>query len=328
MNEKNLKVFEQYELEVSNVRRGRDCYIAETNRGLVMLREYNGSNKRCEWVEGVCSRLEESGMEIDKPIRNREGSFVSADREERRFLVKHWINGREPDVKHWGEMVSAAGSLASLHKELVDFHGDVVYRPFWCEVFEKRMKELRKIYRYVRGKKRKNAFELEFLNQYQRFMEPCLHAQQCAAQERLQNLQKRQREAGCVCHGDYNQHNILRYDGKMTAVNFENCAVGSQTEDLYCFMRKMLEKHNWSKELADAMLQEYEKQQRLSEDELLELYIQFEFSEKFWKICNHYYNSKKTWIPDRSLQKLDKIVGQSDARDAFLNYFYQKYVTV
>lgn len=327
MNEKNLKVLEQYELEVNSVRRGRDCYLADTDQGLVLLKEYNGSNKRCEWMEQVCRCLETEGMPVEMPLRNREGSFISTDREERRFLVKQWVNGREIDVKNSGELLQATAHLALLHSMLKGFSvSEAVCRVSLPDVYEKRMKELRKIYRYIRGKKRKNAFELEFLGQYGHFMDLCVQAGAHAKEEAAQEVQERAWNEGYVCHGDYNQHNILKYDGQLVAVNFENCGIGSPTLDLYSFMRKMLEKHNWSMELGDAMLQAYLKRHPLSDGELFELYIQFEFSEKFWKIANRYYNSKKTWIPDRSLQKLEKLVSQSKQQEAFLQHYKQVYL--
>ena len=46
VNERNTEVLEQYELEVRSLRRGRGAWICETDRGLKLLKEYKGTQKR------------------------------------------------------------------------------------------------------------------------------------------------------------------------------------------------------------------------------------------------------------------------------------------
>lgn len=328
MNEKSLKVLEQYELEVKNVRRGRDSYIVDTDRGLVLLKEYNGSNQRAAWIEQVCRKVREGGMRAELPIANREGSFVSSDRDSQRYLVKLWTQGREIDSRNPQEVLSGVRNLAQLHGILTGFpQENAVFLPSPVQSDEKRMRELGRIHRYVKGKKRKNEFELYFLSEYGYFRELCTKAQERAMSESAQREWEKSARKGAVCHGDYNQHNILRQDGRITAVHFENAAIGSQMTDLYCFMRKMLEKNNWNISFAENMLNAYMELQPLTAGQLEQLYIHFEFSEKFWKIANHYYNSKKTWIPDRSLQKLEKLAALAPKQALFLEYFRSSYIS-
>lgn len=327
MNERNLKVLEQYDLEVRNVRKGRGSYIIDTDKGLVLLKEYNGSKQRGEWMEQVCRIVKEAGLHADSPIANKEGACVSTDRDERRYMLKNWTYGREIDVKDMKDIKAAVKNLAKLHKALQGFeYNEITATADMEQIFTKRMREIRKIQRYVKDKKRKNSFEMDFLKQYEAYFEMCTRALELAGRDNMKFLQQKATDAGRLCHGDYNQHNILKEDSRLVTVNFENCRIGSQTEDLYNFMRKIMEKNNWELSLADEMLDGYMTENKLLQEELELIYIQFLFSEKFWKIANHYYNTKKTWIPDRSLQKLDNLVHQSEARQKFLDYFYQKYV--
>lgn len=57
-----------------------------------------------------------------------------------------------------------------------------------------------------------------------------------------------------LCHGDFTQHNALIGENGIYIVNFEKCHYGSQMEDLYLFMRKILEKHEWNIEIGKKML--------------------------------------------------------------------------
>ena len=46
MNDRALKVLEQYELEIISTRRGRGSYICETTQGLKILCDYTGSENK------------------------------------------------------------------------------------------------------------------------------------------------------------------------------------------------------------------------------------------------------------------------------------------
>ena len=88
--------------------------------------------------------------------------------------------------------------------------------------------------------------------------------------------------------------------------------------DLYLFLRKLLEKTNWSVPLARGLLDVYGRISPLSAVDFLQLYYRFAYPEKFWKIVNFYYNSRKVWIPGRHMEKLERLLIQQGVKKAFL----------
>lgn len=325
MNEKNLKVLEQYDIEVKNARRGRECYIIETGQGYVLLREYYGAEERAVSLEQICSRLRDDGIRTDVPVASKEGSYVVTDRDGSRYMVRKWAMAQEIDVRNPGDIHMSVKNLARIHDSLTEVKG---FRQGQKQqdIFVKRMRELRKIRRYIKEKKQKNLFELTFSQQYQGFMDQCQAAMDIACGESVQRGEAQALLKGCLYHGEYNQHNILKDGRGLMTVHLDQCAGGAQTEDLYVFMRKILEKHNWDMELGGKMMKTYIKDHPVTDDELQGLYAKFLFPEKFWKIANHYYNSKKTWMPDRSQIKMEKLLQQSHGRNRFLEYFKGEYL--
>lgn len=329
MNEKNLSVLEQYNLDIKSVKRGRGSYIVSAEQGLFLLKEYRGSNERAKWIANVCERLENGGMWADMPILNKDGEYICRDsREDKSFLLKKWIYGTEMDVKNKEDIKAAVVNLVEIHLLLrnkeMNSREEVLYKE---HDFEKRIREMKRIYRYIKGKKKKNIFEINFMNHYGKYEEMALAALELSKLESVRAVQKKAWDEGLVCHGEYNQHNVLNVQQKMISVNYENCKIGLQTEDLYLFMRKILEKNNWSIELAELMMKTYLNKRHMEKGELEEFYGKFLFVEKFWKIANHYYNSKKTWIPDQSRQKLDKLENQFRLRKEFLQYLKRTYIS-
>lgn len=101
-------------------------------------------------------------------------------------------------------------------------------------------------------------------------------------------------------------------------LQFDRCHVGVQLSDLYDFMRKVMEKWDWNPRIGLQMLSWYDGVVPLSDDEREYVRLRLSYPEKFWKITNHYYNSRKSWIPDRTKEKLDILIRQEKKKEDFL----------
>ena len=124
-------------------------------------------------------------------------------------------------------------------------------------------------------------------------------------------------EEGQICHGEYIHHNLLVAGGHMTVINFEKFSVNVQMNDLYLFMRKVLEKQNYDARLGRKMLKTYSEVRPLREEEREYLGIRLLYPEKFWKLANYYYNTNKAWIPGKHMEKLEKFLAQREKRVSF-----------
>lgn len=84
-----------------------------------------------------------------------------------------------------------------------------------------------------------------------------------------------------ICHGNYNYHNIIFCNDKVAVVNFEKAGAGLQIKDLYLFLRKVLEKHNWNLELGYNIIDRYNKVKPLNSKEYQILMVMLRYPEKF-----------------------------------------------
>lgn len=325
MNEKDLKILERYDLQIKNIYRGRGSYICETPIGPVLFKEYQGSVQKLEFIEKICSRMMESGhLRADSLIRNKEEELVTVDKDELKYIVKVWTTGKECEAKDEDDVERAIANLAGLHNELRGIPApEFAVGPEIEVIYQKHRKELRKINNYLKDKKKKTKFELylskNFRDFYAEAEKAFTYLQTGFAKKSMENAIVQ----GEICHGEYNQHNvIMEADGVFTA-NFDRCSCGVQMEDLYYFMRKILEKSSWDLDMAKKMLDVYDLHKPLQKEELQNLYIRFCFPEKFWKIANYYYNSRKSYLFERSTDKLQAIIRQRQDKEKFLNYLSQ-----
>ena len=141
-----------------------------------------------------------------------------------------------------------------------------------------------------------------------------------SAEDSLGMLEKlcQQPMRNVICHGDYNQHNVLICNGTYKIVHFENFSYNWGMTDLANFLRKMLEKNDWEERIGRQLIAEYDRYRLIQPEEYKQLYASLLFPEKFWKVTNHYMNSRKTWISGRDIDKLKKVIEQEEKRLNFL----------
>ena len=125
-----------------------------------------------------------------------------------------------------------------------------------------------------------------------------------------EKLRDKAGEEGLLCHGEYNQHNVLLCKNQAAVTNFDHFSFDMQISDLYCFMRKILEKYNWDVFLARRMLEQYDKIRPISSGEWENLQIRFTYPEKYWKLANYYFSHNKAWISGKNTEKLEKVIAQ------------------
>lgn len=331
MNDRALKVLEQYELEIISTRRGRGSYIFETPQGLKILCDYTGSENRAVFQNCVMQKVREGGYErVDMILPNKEGALVCEDWDGNRYVVKDWYVGRECDTSSENEILTAVTNLARLHRLMYldaqqGFEGNFTAQPPAQEIAAQNA-ELQKIRSFMRKRTVRQDFERLFLHCFEEYYE-----QAAEAQRRLDEMEgagassdkgygggSESAGGACVCHGDYNHHHVLISGYEIATTNFECCRFDHQINDLYRFMRKILEKHDWNQRLGMRMLERYTAERPISAQERRLLSIRMLYPEKFRKLANHYYGSNKAWISGRYLEKLENLNRQEEKRKNFV----------
>lgn len=322
MNERGLRILEQYDFKVLSTRRGRGSFICETDQGLKLVMEVGGQVNKLKFQNQVLHRLCEKGVyKVDCIVENAEGNLISVDKDETAYIVKDWFDGRECDTRSEEDILKAVQNLARLHRSM-QLTMEEEYQPYvGCELEEelgRRTRELKKVRCFIQRRQRKNAFERRYLDSYAMFYEQAVESMEGMRSSRLSGLLEKSKEEGRICHGEYNQHHVLMCRGGIATVDFSRCRYDIQVLDLYQFMRKILEKQNWSVRVGMGILEEYDKVRGLAREEQEYLRLRLSYPEKFWKLANHYYNHNKAWIPGKDVEKLEILARQQEKKNQFL----------
>ena len=315
MYDYGLGTLAQYELTADRSARTRGALLCYTSQGLLILREFHGSEKKLKKQQELLLHLRECGMNIDYFLQNSQESLVSRDKDQLTFTLQHWYEGRECDTKSRDDIIKSVRTLARLHilmkMEPVEEYRERSLR----DEYLRHNQELRKIRKFIRKKGASCVFEKDYLASVEWFLQRAQYAAELLDETEYDSLREQAWKEGQVCHGEYNQHNVLMLKGDNEAVavtNFSRWNFDIQMADLYRFMRKILEKHNWNLNLAQEMLREYHRIRPISKAEWQNLRVRFTYPEKYWKLANHYYSHKKVWISEKNVEKLQNLIRQRE----------------
>lgn len=327
MNDRAVSVLSEYDFEVIRTWKGRGAILFETPKGIRILKEYTGLTDKLALQNTLLTHIREaSDIVVEEIIPNKEGMLWTQDQNQGTYIVKTYFEGRECSIREEAECVQAMQTLAGLHKVMRLPAEQGVPQPAarMDKEYEKHNRELKKVRRFLRDKSQKNDFEIYLLKYYDSFMEQAFAVTEKWLECQKTGVREEAKTESIWCHGDYQYHNLLLDGNDMCVINFEKCICDSQIRDLYLFLRKLLEKNNWSLPLGNTLLEAYQKERTLSKEELRQLYYRLAYPEKFWKIVNFYYNSGKAWIPGRNMEKFDKLLRQEKEKQNFLQSLFQE----
>ena len=319
MNDRAVSLLDQYEIEVNRTWKGRGAILCESDQGLLIMKEYAGPVEKVKFQDYLLKHIKESGaVRVESILRTKEGEMIVYDQDRVAYIVKTYCEGRECNHRDSQECSQAVRTLANLHK-VSNLSGREMLQEqpvFHIEKeYEKHNRELKKVRRFLREKSQKTDFEIYLMKHYDYFLDIAL---QITEELQYYAYEEDSYEFPIVCHGDYQYHNIIQTEAGTVLINFEKCVRDYPVRDLYLFLRKLLEKNNWSQTLGDMLLESYNRERPLTDRDYSQLYYRFAYPEKFWKIVNFYYNTGKAWIPDRNMEKIEKLFAQEREKQLFL----------
>lgn len=324
MNEKALTVLEQYDLEIDGTYRTKGNYGCDTTTGKYILQEYNNSNDKMVTMKIVYNHLENSGFKTDYVVENKEGSYVSISEDGYSYILKRWFDAEECSAYNEEHILSAVKRLADLHKtcqNTCDWWGEdkgLHAGKNIIQKFSRHNNEVVQIRNYIKKRKNKNYFEIALQKINDSYYEQCISALDMIKASEYEKVFESSINDKSLNHGSFNHHNIMFDDGQVVFVNMMKINHAPQIQDLYDFLRKIMEKNNWNVDLGKKILDAYDKSRRISSSEYNILKAMLCYPEKFWKIINYYYNSNKAWYSEKNEDKLKQFQKQENFRWNFI----------
>lgn len=329
MDEKIADLLAQYDLTVYRAGRVKGAWLLETDRGLKCLGNCTYSEGKVRFEQKVKELAVENGFSnVDLYVPDREQKFLVQGPYSEMFVMRNWFVGDECNARCREHVLLAAETLASLHNSLNGLklsaeEQEFCRQPKLTDTLEKRNKELRRVRAYIRSKKQKSIFEQNFLSQFDVQFTQAEQATQLLDETAYEEYYNNKIADGSMLHGSFTHHSVIVLpQGTMAVTGFDKASIGIQIYDFYLLFRKMMEKWEWDVELGESMLAAYNAVRPIPAEEHQLLFVLLSYPEKFWKVANQYYNNRKSWIPEKNMQKLLQTMEQAEKKEKSIQQLF------
>ncbi len=318
------EVSEKFGLDVKNLVPYKDTLMAVTPQGRKVIRKIPFSTDRLKFIHGAKEHLISNGFTgVDRyictldgePYFSYEGSF---------YTMVNFTEGKESNFDNDADVQRAAVTLGLMHTASKGY-----VAPQDCKIqddlgklpgyFNKRLEDIRKMKKQAR--KGKSRFDQLFLEQADYFCE----IGECAASELLESyyeqLVAETRQDGLFCHHDYTHHNILIDGQNVTVTNFDFCCYELRVYDIANFIRRKMRKCDWDISKTELIINSYTSVDPLSDEELAVMGVILKFPQKFWRVVNRYYNSRRSWSEKSFVLRLQEVIDEMEPHKAFLEEY-------
>lgn len=325
MYDYGLSTLEQYQLTAAKSSRTRGALLCHTEKGSFIVKECYRPERKLLMQQKLLQNINEAGYLVDQYLENQEGNLITKDRDGIPYTLQYWYEGKECDTRSKEELIKSFSHLAKLHNVMkLDPVADYTGKSLVDE-FARHNQELRKIRRFIRKKGPVSTYEKDFFYSAEWFIEKAEDALLKLQESSYTKIREEAISQGCVCHGEYNQHNVWITKKGIMVTNFNHWGFDLQIGDLYRFLRKIMEKYNWDVELAGELLSAYQKYKTITKDEWEYLRIRFSYPEKYWKLANHYYTHNKAWISEKNVEKMRAVIQQKEQWISFSDSCFEQF---
>ena len=324
---REFEIERQFQIKIESIKANKGIYHLKTNQGDRCLKRINYGPQKLLFVYGAKEHLIKNGFNtIDRYFLNIDGEPYALVNEDL-YTLSEWLEGKECDFHNIEEVKIASKALAKLHEaskgydppENSKLKSDLGR---WPALMEKRIRSLDKMRDMVRKKNNKSNCDLLYIKSMEFYKEMGTRALNTLNESQYLKYCDIAEEEKGFCHHDYTYHNIiLGEDGSVSVIDFDYCKREVRSYDIANFMIKVLKRCNWNLEFAKAIIEAYDSENKIDEDEYRIIYSLLQFQQRFWRLDNRYYYNEVNWGQNTFSNKLESIIKEQDEYIKFLDGF-------
>jgi len=324
MQEIAKEIIEKYGFEVKNINSFRGVNILDTSEGKKILKRCNLSTGRILFIHGAKEHLVRNGfIDIDRYTKSVEGEpFITIN--SINYTVSDGFEGRECNFDIRDDVIKATRTLAIIHQKSKGYIYDQGTFPkdelgILPNVLKKRLYEIKRLKKLAQKGKKKFDYMVNDYIDY--FYDLGLNTFRLLNNSKYNELVNITKFEGSFCHCDYTHNNIIFNNDRTVITNFENCSLELKIYDVVNLIRRKLRKCNWNPLEAQIILNEYNNIEKITRDELFVMKIMLKFPQKFWRVINKYYNTKRSCSEKYFLGKLQEVIDEIEPNKEFISCF-------
>ena len=247
------------------------------------------------------------------------------------FYITDWIEGNEVNLSSLHEAKLTSELLAQFHSKskvmdsrylkLRNTTNKNISSQFMDNIYL-----LNKFESIIQNKRLKNSFDYEYNQYISVFVNQALIAlnilNTCAYANILKNP-----DSTVICHNKFNSRSVIKNKEGVFLVNLNYLSYDLRINDLGKYIRRVMIRgsYKWDFIKCRDMIESYNKNYKLSKDELLLMLAIVIFPYKFCKLGKKRYIKNKNWSESKYNDKLKRVIKQYKINSDFISD-YLKYV--
>lgn len=324
MHELEKELLENFNIKINSISNYRDMFIASTDNGKRLIKISTLKPDRINFISEVKEYLFNNGFEnIDRNIYSNTGC-PSITFNDQTVYISKYIEGRECNLDSRDETIKCSRLLAKMHRaskgcifsENSSARSELGRLP---SCYRKRLDEIKKLKKNAqKGKLKFDSLMCRHVDYFYELGEKAISMLDTSDYFELVEDAEKIRN---ISHHDFNHHNIFVQNDELYLINFEYCCYDLKIYDLVNLLRRKMRKCEWNINEAAIILNEYCKIESLCESELELMKIMLMFPQKFWRVINKYYNSRKGWSEQNYISRLQEVIDEIQYLKVFLDKF-------
>ena len=328
---REYEIGRQFDIKIETIKASKGIYQLNTDKGARCLKKLNYGPQKLLFVYGAKEHLIKNGFtDVDRYFLNIEGEPYALINEDL-YTLSEWLEGRECDFHNIDDVKIASKKLANLHDASKGYDPPENSKlktdlGRWISLMSKRIKSLDKMRDMARKKHNKSSFDMLYLKSLDFYRDIGKQALKTLEESEYMNLCKLAEEEKGFCHHDYTYHNIIiDKNENVNIIDFDYCKREIRSFDISNFMIKVLKRCNWNMEFADAIIEAYNSEAPIKEEEYKVIYAYLQFPQRYWRLANRYYYNEVNWGQNTFANKLESIINEQEVYQKFLAEFKEKY---
>ena len=329
MKEIAEKIRDNFNIDVSNISPFRDNYIIYSNSKKILLKKVLMSPERICFIHNAKKHLMKNNFQcLDEYLLSKNDEpYIKINNT--LYTLTPIIDGIEINFEKSDDVINSSYLLANFHKfsrgfflpENTFVKDELGKLP---SVYKKRLNEIKKVKKIASSTKTK--FDYLLLEYIDYFFNLGTKVIDKLEKSNYMDLVHKTKKEGSFCHHEFTHNNIINNNGIYFLINFEFCCYELKIYDLCNLIKRKLRKCNWDIKEAKKILDFYQEKIPLSNDEFYIMKLMIMFPQKFWRVINSYYNSKKNLSEKIYITKLNNVINEITPIEDFLEKYDTLYL--
>ncbi len=318
MEDLNSQVVRAFGRKLRNYSKIKGSYLCVTDKGPKVIKKVDNTKENLMFQHMLKEHL------YDKNFPNIDRFCISLDGlpyytfNNTTYIMLNHIDGVECDLIKNSEI--AVKQLAIMHNLLYGLDNTINSVP--CELvsfYKKRTSEMARLKKRISDVSNLTELDINILKNYDEYYNLCEKSIHILENSNYQQLINRAITNSIFCHNNYREENIIINVNNIYITNFENACCDIHMIDLANIIRRYMKNLECSELQAFKLLEIYNNIKPITKEELKVLLAILIFPYKFLKICNKYYNRRRSWVQNGMVYNLKLYLNNKEKNNNLLS---------